>query len=223
MPAIIANAKDFLINSDYPMDKVVFLTSGSLVLDGDPHSFAHGLPFVPLTGGYWSFSADFSTSYEFYSGDFPSGNPSFIFAHQVDVSSDATNITIGTQDIIGDVPTVYYRIYAFEPSDSNADIASPLSSSDAFALNSDYNYMKLYSSGVANPGTAATYTITHGIGYKPQVHAWYTWLGDTVPMVRAGDTANGQVTLAVNDNTIVMSNPYGLNITRLDYRIYLDD
>jgi hypothetical protein len=212
---------DFLIQSDYPMDKIVYITSGSIPIDGFPHTIPHGLPFVPLLGGYWSLTPDFAICYEFFSGDFPSGNAGYFFAHEVDILADATNVQLDTVDIAGGSKTAYYRVYGFEPSDSAVEITTPVGG-DSFNINSDYNYMKLFMSGVVNPGTVSTYTIDHNLGYIPQVHAWYTWLGDCVPMVRAGDTSSGQIMIQVTPTQIIMSNLFNLAVTRLDYRIYLD-
>lgn len=223
MPAVAANAKNFLLNSDYPQDKVVLLLSGSIPIDSATHTIPHNLPFTPLVDGCWSMTSDFSTSYEFYSGDFPSGNPGYFFAHEVQLQANSTNVILPTLDIAGGSKTAYYRIFGFEPSDSTADIASPITSSDNFVLNTDYNYMKLYTSGVANPGTAATYTIVHGLGYKPQVRAWYTVAGISKPTTQAGDAFAGRICVVPTDTSIIVLNPNGDNITRFDYRMYFDD
>lgn len=224
MPAILANARDFLVTSDYPMDKIIYLKSGSVPIDGYPHSISHNLPFTPLVGGYWSMTPDFSVCYEFSSGDFPSGNLGYIFGHSVDIECDSeTTIDLYTRDIAGGSKTCYYRIFAFEPSNVNADISSPVSLSDEMVFNTDYNYMKLYMSGVVNPGTATTYSITHGMGYKPRVMAWHNQFGYVTPIVRAGDTAGGDPCIIVDDEKITLNNRYGIPITQFHYRIYLDD
>lgn len=217
------DARNFLLNTDYPIDKIVYLTSGSMTLDGLPHTIAHGLPFIPLVGGYWSFSSSFDTTYDFYSGDFPSGNPSFLFAHEVQISSDATNITLNTTDIIGDSPTFYYRIYALAPSTMTSSLNPVLTASaDAFILNTDYNYMKLYINETYTMGTAATYTVTHSLGYKPRIAGWYEFFGSTEPILRAGDTSGGIIKAEVTDTQVIVSNGFGLNIPNLYLRIYLD-
>ena len=219
---MVVDARNFLVNTDYPIDKIIYLTSGSMVLDGFPHTIAHGLPFIPLVGGYWSFSSAFATTYDFYAGDFPSGNPSFLFAHEVQISSDATNITLNTTDIVGDSPTFYYRIYGLAPSGTTNDISPIASTSDPFVINSDYNYMKLYINETYPMGTATTYTVNHNLGYKPRIAGWYEFFGSTEPILRAGDTGGGAIKAEVTNTQVIVSNDFGLDIPNLYLRVYID-
>ncbi|NCU39134.1 hypothetical protein EOL96_08985 [Candidatus Saccharibacteria bacterium] len=215
-------AADFLLNTDYPIDKIVYIASGSVPIDGYPHAIAHGLAFEPLVTGYWSTTPDFEICYEFGSGKFPSTVPTYFYSHSVTMSQDTTTtIDLYTQWIDGPSLTCYYRLFGFEPSNINLDIASPVALSDEFVVSTDYRMMQLVTTGLVNPGTAATYTITHNLGSKPRVMAWYKWVGGLVPLIAAGDTAGGQNMLSVTDNTIIFLNRYGLNVTELHYRIYV--
>lgn len=218
------DARDMLLTTDAPTDKIVYLATGNIPIDGYPHSITHTLPFRPLVSGYWSMTPDFSVCYEFFSGDFPSGNPFQLFAHSVDIFCDTdTTIDLYTRDIAGGSKTCYYRIFAFEPHGLNNDLSTPVAQSDSMILNTDYNYMKLYMSGTANPGTAGTYTIAHNLGYIPRVMAWASKFGSLEPVMRAGDTATGETYVTVDATNIVFKNPYGINVPELHYRIYLDD
>lgn len=220
----MTDPRNFLLNSDYPLDKVVYLNNGSTVFDNaTPIEIAHGLPFTPLVGGYWSFDADFSTTYEFYTGDFPSGNSDYIFAHEVDIESNATIITITMIDLIGDSKTFYYRLYAFQPDDYSADILPLASSGDNFVLNTDYNYMKLFNSDHFTMGTDTSHTVDHNLGFMPVAMGWYSYFGSTIPIIRAGDISNGILTVEVTTTSIVFSNPLGLTIDRVDFRLYADE
>ena len=113
MPAIQANAKSFLINSDYPLDKVVYINQGSVNIGGGiDRIIAHGLPFTPLISFVWSFTADFAITYQFNNGSFPSGNPGYYFSLQLSIQANATNITLSGNGTITST-TVYYRIFGF--------------------------------------------------------------------------------------------------------------
>ena len=56
------------------------------------------------------------------------------------------------------------------PSNADADAPYTASIADTFVLNTDYNYTKLYYDSLVP--AAATTTITHNFGYRPQVMAW---------------------------------------------------
>jgi len=223
MPASITAAPSFLLDTDYPLDKAIFLGSGSFTMGASTTGSEfvnHGLPFIPLIAGYWSLTSDFSLNYEFGNGVFPSGNPGYLFQREIgyvqatitQVKMDWVNISTAT--------TAYYRLYAFEPSNLTTDIASVSATSDGFVLNTDYNYLKLLSADTASPGTATTYTVTHGLGYKPQVLAWFEYAA--VPGFVAPVTTESTVALEVNDTAIVFQNPFADNVSAVHWRIYLD-
>lgn len=162
--------RNFLLNTDYPLDKVVYLLSGSYTQAGGGGTgtqvqIAHNLPFRPLVTGSWSTSSDFSVTHEMF---MPIYND--IGNTYVQVYSNDTNITIsGFKNSSGN-QTIYYRIYGLAPNDSTGDAPSTASNADNFVLNTDYNYCKLYYNDTI-PASAAT-TITHNFGYRPQIMAW---------------------------------------------------
>jgi hypothetical protein len=184
-------------------------------------NIAHGLPFIPLVGGYWSLTSDFSVNYEFGNGTFPSGSLGDLFQRSIgNISATSSNIKMDWSNISTSV-TVYYRIYAFEPSGSSATLSPIASQGDDFILNTDYNYLKLYDADSASPGTATTYTVTHDLGYIPQVLAWYEYTavsGFVFPV-----TTESTVALEVNTTSIVFQNPFGDDIANVWWRIYLDE
>lgn len=220
------DARDMLLTTDAPTDKIVYLASGSVPIDGYPTLFAHELPFIPLLGGYWSFSPTFDVCYEFWSGDFPSGNNTKFYKHELRVRSSATDVTIDTVDIAGDSKTAYYRIFGFEPSNSTADVAPLANSGDNFVIDSGYNYMKLYSSDTVVLGTAASVTVTHNLGYIPKVFAWFMDISNEVtPIIKGFDefSFSSDVTMVVTTTNIIFSRSGTLNIPAIYYRIYLDE
>lgn len=230
MPAIDANANNLLLSSDYPLDKIVYITTGSFVVPypvaGFTYSINHGLPFIPLVNGSWDVTPSFSTNYNFYTGTVPSSNPAVLFNLELDVSADANNIVILPINVSGSSTIVYYRIYALEPSDSSANISSTASSGDSFVFNLGYNFTKLFKdgliTGVTHPGT---YVVRHGLGYPPQVLSWSTDITGTLYPIDYtswgfGDVSN--LAVAVDSTNVTFTSGSTSLITRIDYRIYAD-
>lgn len=168
----MASPDNFLLNSDYPVDKIVYKISGSFSATGGGglgtlSQFNHNLGFRPLIIGTWSTDSNFSTSREGGFFSFEGTDPDTIYTQ---FYSNDTQISISTFNPTVPTVTIYYRIYGFMPSNINADAAFTASLADKFQLNTDYNYTKLYLSGITT--AAATTTITHNLGYRPQVMAW---------------------------------------------------
>jgi hypothetical protein len=195
------------------LDKVIYITSGSFSAAGGGglstlHQFNHGLSCTPLIIGTWSIDSDFSTSREGGFFAFEGTDPNTIYTQ---FFANSTQITVGTFNPTASAVTVYYRIYAFMPSDVNVDSSFTTASADTFALNTDYNYTKLYLSGIAT--AAATTTVTHSLGYRPQVIAWVkdASIYGTEAVVDSG-------IVKVTDTTIVITSP----TKDVHYRIYAD-
>lgn len=231
MAAIQANARQFLANSDYPFDKVIYANSGSKLVAGntmdDLVTIPHGLPFTPLIGGNWSLVSDFSVSYDFFAGVFPSTSLGFIFDQTVDCYADATNIYIESDNLNVSSKTISYRIIAFEPSTSTAEIAGITSLSDTFIQNSGYNNLKLLTASTvslpATTGTAATVPVPHNLGYRPQVLAWATGNSWLYPL-SAPRIAYAALLpyVEVTTSSIIFTVPEFNAANTAHYRIYLD-
>jgi len=205
----MADSRNFLLNTDYPMDKVVYMTSGSFTspTGGIDYQFSHNLSFNPLIIGTWSLDSDFSTSREGGFFGFEGTDPTTVYAI---FSADSTNITIRTINPGASV-VVYYRIYAFMPTNVNDDSTSTASIADNFVLNTDYNYTKLFLSGVSV--AVASTVVTHNLGYRPQVIAW---LKDST--IYGTELIVDMGYIKVTDTTIEIVSPtYDVH-----YRIYAD-
>lgn len=163
----MANPRNFLLNSDYPIDKVIFVRSGSFYYTAGSWSvdITHNLGFIPLPYVQWSLDADFSTVQE--TTEKPSGLNPYSFPHEMVYSADNTKITLifYNQDLVA--TTYYYRIIAFMPSNINALIPEIAIDADKLTLDTDYNYTKLITSGINTTGE-----VTHNLGYTPQVLWW---------------------------------------------------
>lgn len=231
MPANVSVAKNFLLTTDFPLDKVVFLSSGTATVPfptaGFKVTIPHGLSFTPLTSGNWAFTSSFSTSYEYGSGTFPSSNVGASnFDFVLNVSSDATNIYITPVNVSGSAVDIYYRVFGLEPSDSNADVPFTASSADDFVLSTDYNYTKLYIEGSSTGAAPFSSTATTSLGYRPQVSYWYTDVTATtypLDVTQLSGTTNIGQSVIVDVNDVTFSASAFSSAVREDHRIYLDD
>lgn len=217
----MTDPRNFLFNTDYPIDQLVFVHEGSGSLGtGGTINVPHGLPFIPNVLFYWSFNSDFSIVYDQNVGPFPSGNPSFPFTLQVTATSDATNVILNANGTLGP-STVYYRIMAFEPSDSSADVPATAQSADNFTLNTDQNYTKLFLNDKVTVASGGNTTITHDLGYIPQVMIWNVFSGVSTPMQYTSlDGFNRDV--EVTTTSIIINNDTFLTYD-FYYRIYADE
>lgn len=217
MPAIPSNAKNFSLNTDYPIDDLVFINRGSRVIPGSTFSdfvtFEHKLPFSPLPLIVWSLTADFATTYV------NSDNSGNVF---VSVSANATNVTISSSNFNAGAVTVYYKILAFPPSGASldADVIATASEGEVFTLNTDRNYMKLVKSGVLSTSDRIH---NHDVGEIPTV---FVWLNSThepnvlAQWVVVDPAGNAGIKLTTTTIEFVGAS---VNDTAVEYRIYADN
>lgn len=174
------NPNDFLFNSDYELDKIVYFHEGThtAASSGNFIFFPTGLNFVPLCFGVWSTTSDFSqpirmtnTNHGFYG---LTNTPSVTL-----ISSSSDKTIFLTFSSFPDNTKVYYRIYGFAPSNYTGDAPETSSNASSFILNTDYNYRKLYQKGrvkstpkSSTPSQFDTLVVNHNLGYIPQIMAW---------------------------------------------------
>lgn len=227
MPAIVANAKNFLLNSDYPTDKVIFQQSYSVAIGASSYNdvtVAHGLGFTPLLSAQWSTSSTMTPTYSIGGGPRTSGS----LTYQTGISSDGTNIYISTTNTTASPVTLYFTVYGLMPSATNTDASFTSFSSDLFGFNTDYNYAKLYDASSFSVGTGtSTSTIAHNLGYVPQVAVWITKSGLTSPFIYNDVITSvppfDQVNVFVDSTNLYVEFLDIIAARTIDYRIYLDD
>lgn len=197
------NPKDFLLNTDYEMDKIVYYTTGEMTPGSK--SITHNLGFTPLLFGVGAFNSDFSDS---RMSPYISWSPTVSFQF----SSNNTYINFNYSNSGSSTKKLYYRIYAFEPADSYHKVPATTKYAKEFIINTDYNYCKLYKKGVAT----GDLTIKHNFGYIPLVLAWdygnnttYHWFNDV----------SDYITVTETEVRIKNSNSNG----KVQYRIYYDE
>lgn len=209
--------RNFLFHSEYPIDKVVKMMSGSINIPANAGgisgtAYAHGMPFTPLDITIFSTSADFSTSID-------SGFPPYaaLTEYGIIAETNGTNLYIRPWDNSGVARTVYWRSVMIEPSDSNADVPYTAVNADIFQFNTAYNYSKLV---MANFITSSQ-TIAHNLGYVPQVLLWaVSPAGFTY---RLTDNDFDFPSSYVNSTEIIFNLTNANSATKIHYRIYGDD
>lgn len=205
------------MNTDYPLDSIVFLNSGARTLAGttltDTLTIPHGLPFSPLPFVVWSLTSDFAITYV---QDTPDGNVT------AQCYADATNVYIGSSNLNAGPITIYYRIFAFPPSGASVDsVVNPVTTgSSDFALNTDLNYLKLVKAGVLSTSDRI---YTHNLGYIPTVFTWLNSTHDQLVLAQwiVIDPSNS-AGIKITSTTIEFVGA-SVNDTAVEYRIYADD
>jgi hypothetical protein len=224
----MTDPRNFLLNTDYPLDKIVYMTSGSISVPNGTSDITpgvtipHNLPFIPLAIMLWSNTSDFEVCNEsmdlaYATSYFPGPAAGQIY----DISADATNLSILRLNSSGSAKTVYYRIFCFAP--SNADIDSVVTATQSvgsnFIINTDYNYMKLVANGILTP-TSTTYT--HNLGYVPRVQIWAEFTDGTIERQIEFQDVQGS-TAATGGVKVTTTTLEALNYTpKIHYRIYAD-
>lgn len=227
MTAILANAKDFLINSDYPVDKVILLRSYSIplaALDFEDLTYAHGLSFTPLVVARWSTNSNLIPTYSILGGPTISSG----YAYTTRIWADSTNINLSVTNNTASAVTLYFSVYGFMPSTDNDDVTPTASSADNFTINSDYNYTKLYLSGtVSLPTGTGSQTVLHSLGYNPQVSLWMEQSSSIYPVIyNAVSTvvpAFNEINYYITTTGLVIDYYDLLSARTIHYRIYMDE
>lgn len=237
MPADPTTAKDMLFSSDYPIDKVVYRTtqtvnvpSATFLNDNYLFTIPHGLGFRPLLSGVFS-DDNFSTYYEFGNPPYAYSTTFALWLERINIvaESDETNIYIRAINF-DTTRDIKVKIVGLSPTDS-ATISAPISAGvDPFTFSTDYNYMKIYSQGIAEVSLisgALITDITHNLGYVPSFRVWSEYNGAATKQsgfenlfgVSALDTESYADTTKLR----ITSNSGGGATAKLHYRIYLDD
>ena len=201
--------RDFLLNTDYEMDKIVYFKSGSLNAGQYDVDIQHGLSFTPLLFGVCAFNSDFSDA-----RGVPYQMQTMSDSVQFTASANGTNVRVSYINYSGSPSQIYYRLYGFEPSNSSATVPATSGNASQFVLNTDYNYCKLFQKGTASVNS----TVNHNLGYIPQVLVWQVANGWTSPVAISDDNAS----VIITDQSLIFNFPY-LGVDSFHYRIYYDE
>lgn len=201
--------RNFLLNTDYEMDKIVYFKSGTLNAGDWDIDTPHNLSFTPLIFGVCAFNSNFSDARGVPYQSLTQSN-----SIQFTAQANGTNVRLSYINSSGSPSKIYYRLYGFEPSGSTATVPATSGNANQFILNTDYNYCKLFSKGTASAGN----TVAHNLGYVPQVLVWLTSNGWTMPV----DQSDSNAAVIVTDQDLIFNYP-ALGIDGFHYRIYYDE
>lgn len=232
MSSLLTNAPRFAIDTDFPLDKVVYTYSGSISLNPwtswsgtVTQVTTTGLSYDVLPIMFYSTTPDFSICYQSESSP-PDPNFRNIYLYNVNCSASGGKVTVNATSFADPAVTIYYRVFCFEPTNINLDTPATNVGVDNFMLNSDYNYTKLYLAGIASWTTTSYVStpivINHNLGYIPQVLCW-TDDGTTkspvdVSQIFPDSSVGGTTVDTINFSYFANGAPNG----NLHYRIYLD-
>lgn len=229
----IADAKDFNLSTDFPLDKVVFFSSGSFTVPNmtlGRVDIPHDLSFTPLAFGNWSLTSDFDVSYEFGSGPPNTSNPQSS-AFRLDPRLTSTSSIVRVEQgnyFFGGTATIYYRVFCLQPTTA-APTPIPFTNAgvDDFMINTDQIQVQLIDAGIHDfPNVfGASYIVTlldHNLGYRPQVMAWIERDGfiEHKYMAATGFGSVDVIPTTTDVSLRVVASSLG---GRLHYRIYVNE
>lgn len=218
----MANPNDFLLNTDYMMDKIILLKTGSFVGSLEiPHSFKN----TPLPFGVWSTNSNFESSNTLGAVEY--GGVGSEVELGVACRANDSKILLESHGNGNDSTTIYYRLYAFAQNNDNTNIGATSKWAKTFVLNTDYNYLKLYANGEFNENNLS---YTHNLGYIPQVMAWRKYINvpgfpeisemiEPIASYYMNDDAPG---IKLTPTTISTSGISGSMFDKIIWRIYYD-
>ena len=196
-----ADPRDFLLNTDYEMDKIIYVHNFEHTVSAiTTITIPHGLATAPLPFGIWATNSDFTNSHSIGEYDDPWNQDL-----RCEAWSDMTNVYLKLTPKLENnayVSTTFYgTIFGFEPGSNwpnyphttgtpyeyikthGQKIPATSKYAQNFILNTGYNYLKLQASGNLGSWNSTLHrqTYMHNFGYVPQVLVWYTlgaWEGN---------------------------------------------
>lgn len=233
--------RDFRISSEQPTDLIVGFWEGRTSFEWKQYSFNHTLGFAPLCIGFWSDTEDFTEPIPFSIAQGinymdPTTHVSRPLFESVSLIVTTTSMIFNSK--FASDRDVYYRIYAFMPTDLDLSVATTSQLASRYILNSDWNYRKIYMAGdmeltldTSTRRTALPVTISHNLGYRPQVMVWIGNSQGTVQELSYAQTEYRNIqrfenSIEVSNSDIVVTAPWPQSAgvaPKLYYRIYLDE
>lgn len=215
---------DFLLNIDYPIDKVIYRSSvfsmSLAAYDYQAASFAHGNGGIFLPLSQWSFSPTFASGiYDIGTSPTSLG----VTLYNGTVSVDATNIYYTFQNQTASAVVIYFRVVGLAIAGSDR-IVDGTSQYQDLVLNTDNNYLKIVAEGQQDVLDTQSLTVNHNLGYLPKTLVWSSFdSGVTVSRVDAmgRDFVYGDSGYLVRVNTadVIITNLFGLTL-KYYYKVY---
>lgn len=219
----MVDVSGFVINSDYPLDKLVLVESGSFTIADSTFDsivlLSHSLPFLPLPILLWSNTPDFTVTNT--NMDLAMALSSFgsSVGQQYSAYPVGSSIEVNRTNTSGSSKTVYWRLFAFPPSTASEDSIVPATASegDDWILNLDFNYMKLVKSTVL---TSSSNSYDHNLGYVPVVMAWGDGDASVFAQEISPDPSSASTGVHVTANSVTWLNPS--TYAAIEIRIYAE-
>lgn len=188
----MSNPSNFLLNTNYPLDKIVFMKED----EWTPSNFdsetgvATGEFQYPTSFGAWNAvigewtDDDWVTSYplgasKYVGGWYRRDSQSLIYEKysRVTAFGSASGVYVRTNSSYTD--KIKFRFYTFIPEQYlDANVNPTASQSNKFVLDTRENYPKLYEDKVIHLQANTPVTYHHNLGFRPFVRAWGGWVGD---------------------------------------------
>lgn len=216
--------RNFLLNTDYEMDKIIYFKEGSLNANDYDIPISHKLGFAPLIFGVCAFNEDFSDPRTIPFEQITQSN-----TIQFTAQANSNELRLSYLNYSGSPAKIYYRIYAFEPTDVYAKVGQTSNHASKLILNTDYNYCKLFKKGIVVSDTV----IKHDFGYVPQVLAWkevndYShglMIEPSEESLKYNEPGGGNFGITVNSSNVTIHDLASMQgfIQKVHYRIYYDE
>lgn len=223
---LMASIRDkFILNSDYPIDKIVWLKEGEKKMNasgstGDnPIEITHNMGVQVYVTGVWTID-DWQTTYTF-NADRVDGQG---YLYQSVLGSTDAKVYVFAAHASGANKQFKYRIWGFMHEDATKGIEAKATAGygmNRLVFSTDYEYPMLYKEGTASPNTV----ITHSLGVIPYVDIWgKSSYGDhrysLVTDDQFGQTYGTGELIKITDSTITISSDTS-QYNGYYYRIYL--
>ena len=222
----MVNPRNFIINTDYPVDHVVYIKDVVVPFSSTGIEIEHGLGFAPLLMGLFT-TDDWNTS-------MPIDTPASSGDNIGNLQTEATQRVIRLINYGRLNRSVKARLFGLMPSDVNVDVVPPKIRYSNFNFNTDFNYSKLIKADVFNTNWNSGENIVyhHGLDYIPEVEAWQEDNSGVVKKFFNIYDPNGvnfssmgsRIVYAkiTTQDFIIRTDGANQDITKIHYRIYGD-
>lgn len=225
--------RNFLLNTDYPIDKIVYLSEGEWTPTGfDAETGQANAGFMletgilapHMVGGEWT-DDDWETSYPIgsarYTGEWYQRTPTApIYEKYTNVlgfgyADNEAYISISTAYS----KTIKYRAYIFIPESYwDAIVQKTASLSSPLVLDTRNNYPKLVADGIVQLTANTPVTFYHNLGFKPLIRVWQSFATTSLP--DATFTANSSSVAKLTETELT----FETDVERfVYYRMYADE
>lgn len=213
----MANPNNFVLDSDYPMDKITYFHEAEynyLPTIVDFITVQHNLGYAPLV---WAIVSEDNWESTIST---PSSNPI------INVTSNSDSIRIYAAKSGASSP-FKIRIFGLAPYGSAPSRDETAMNASKFMVDSDYGYAKLAVSGSNTTDSAGKLTVSHSLGHAAVVMGWENDAGIGWNRIDSGVALTGSKPSSVTKRGMLSLVDrvefYASPNTPIQYRIYADE